>query len=111
MYLRHGELNEIAPPTHGDLEFSTIDLDTFDHPDDHGAIVCPADGNTMSKVDFNVDSAIILDYCTKCLGFWLDAGELARINEEVQRLNVAEEEIPDPLLVRLSRFFWGVPIR
>jgi len=111
MFLCHGELNRITEPTHGDLEFSTVDLDTFQHPDDHGAFSCPNDGTAMRKVDFNIETAIILDYCPTCGGFWLDAEELPRINEVVKSLNEAEAEVPDPLLVRLSRFFWDVPIR
>jgi Zn-finger nucleic acid-binding protein len=110
MFLDHGQLNEVADRTPGDLEFSTVDLDTFQHEDDHGPIACPRDGTTMSKVDFNIDTNIILDYCKSCHGFWLDAKELDRINEEVQRLNEAGEEIPDPLLVRISQFFWNLPL-
>jgi Zn-finger nucleic acid-binding protein len=110
MFLEHGQLNRVAEPTPGDLEFSTVDLDSFQHEDDHGPIACPRDGTTMRKVDFNIDTAIILDYCTTCHGFWLDAKELERINEEVKRLNEAGNEIPDPLLVRIAQFFWSLPV-
>ena len=64
----------------------------------------------MGKVDFNIDTTIILDYCKKCLGFWMDGKELARINEEVKRLNEADAEVSDPLLVRISQFFWNLPL-
>jgi Zn-finger nucleic acid-binding protein len=110
MYLEHGELNRMAGPTPGDLEFSTVEGDTFQHDDEYGPIDCPRDGTTMRKVDFNVDSAIILDYCPTCRGFWIEPKELARINEEVKRLNEAGEEVPDPLLVRISQFFWNFPL-
>jgi hypothetical protein len=110
MFLEHGQLNRIADATPGDLEFSTIDLDTFQHDDDHGQIACPRDGSMMSKVDFNVDTTIILDYCNSCRGFWVDGKELERINDEVKRLNEAGNEIPDPLLVRISQFFWNLPL-
>lgn len=110
MFLEHGQLNRIAESTPGDLEFSTVDLDTFQHDDDHGQIACPRDGSMMGKVDFNIDTTIILDYCKSCRGFWLDGKELERIDDEVKRLNEAGDEIPDPLLVRISQFFWNLPL-
>jgi Zn-finger nucleic acid-binding protein len=110
MFLAHGELNRLADPTPGDLEFSTVDLDTFQHEDEYGPTACPNDNTVMRKVDFNIDTTIILDYCPTCRGFWLDAKELERINEEVKRLNEAGAEIPDPLLVRIAQFFWIIPV-
>lgn len=110
MFLDHGELNRVAEPTAGDLEFSTVDLDSGQHADQHGVILCPRDGTSMVKVDFNIETAIILDYCPHCYGFWLDAGELTQINAEVRRLNEAEQEVPDPLLIRIVRFFENLPL-
>lgn len=109
MFLEHGQLNRIADRTPGDLEYSSVDLDSGSHGDDHGTLNCPRDNSPMVKVDFNIDSSIILDYCKSCSGFWLDGGELARINQEVKRLNQAAE-VPDPLLVRISQFFWKIPV-
>ena len=125
MFLAHGQLNEVAGPIRGDLEFSIVHLDSFQHEDAYGPISCPNDGSAMGKVDFGPempsraatepidfsnDPTIILDYCKKCLGFWMDGKELARINEEVKRLNEADAEVPDPLLVRISQFFWNLPL-
>jgi Zn-finger nucleic acid-binding protein len=110
MFLAHGQLNEVAGETRGDLEFCTVDLDSFQHEDAYGPITCPNDGAAMGKVDFNIDTTIILDYCKKCLGFWMDGKELTRINEEVKRLNEADAEVSDPLLVRISQFFWNLPL-
>ena len=110
MFLDHGELNRIAEPTAGDLEFSTVDGDSFQHDDRYGPIACPRDGTPMVKVDFNIETAIILDYCTHCRGFWLDADELTQINAEVRRLNEAGEEVPDPLLLRIFHFFDNIPL-
>jgi Zn-finger nucleic acid-binding protein len=110
MYLERGELNRVAEPTAGDLEFSTVDRDTFDHDDGMALIQCPADPDvTMQKVEFNVETNIILDYCERCRGFWLDGKELARINEQVSELNAATASVPDPPMVRLSEFFWNLP--
>lgn len=110
MYLQHGELNRLAEPTAGDVEYSSVDGDTLQHPDEYGPIRCPHDGTTMSKVDFNVDTTIILDYCKTCEGFWVDEKELDAIRAEVKRLNEAEAEVPDPWLVRLSRIIWQLPL-
>ena len=109
MFFEHGQLNALEP-TAGDLEFSTVDGDDFQHADKYPAIRCPRDGATMAKVDFNIETDIILDYCRQCGGFWLDEDELAAVHDEVKRLNEAEEEVPDPLLVRISQFFWNFPL-
>ncbi|MCL4691468.1 MAG: zf-TFIIB domain-containing protein [Candidatus Hydrogenedentes bacterium] len=45
-------------------------------------LVCPKDGSPTDPINFGGDTGIILDRCTGCGGFWLDAGEL----EKVQRL-------------------------
>lgn len=110
MFLERGELNRVAGPTHGDLEFSTVDLDSFQHDDESGPIACPAHtGHQMKKVEFNILSNIILDYCDECGGFWVDGRELARIRDEVTEYNEAERDGVEPWSVRLSRFFWGLP--
>ncbi len=110
MYLDRGELNKVAGETTGDLEFSTIDQDAFEHPDDSGPIHCPRDPDVqMKKVEFVIETNIILDFCERCLGFWIDGRELVRINGEVEKLNEAAQEVADPPLVRLSQFFWNLP--
>ncbi|MDX1582501.1 MAG: zf-TFIIB domain-containing protein [Thermoanaerobaculia bacterium] len=110
MYLDRGELDKLATPHSGDLEFSTVDLDTFAHEDDHGVIECPADpGVEMKKVEFNIYTNIILDYCERCRGFWVSAAELARINEIVEDLDEAEQEVYDPPMLWFAKFLWGLP--
>jgi Zn-finger nucleic acid-binding protein len=110
MFLAPGELNRVAGHTAGDLEYSTVDLDTFQHDDDHGPVACPANtSHFMKKVEFNILSNIILDFCDECGGFWLDGRELLRIREEVNEYNEVEREGVEPWTVRLSRFFWGLP--
>lgn len=109
MFLEKGELNRVAGPTEGDLEYSTVDLDSFQHEDGLGPMVCPRDGVAMKKVEFNIETGIILDYCETCHGFWVDGRELARINEEVKELNEAALSVSDPPMMRLGQFFWGLP--
>lgn len=110
MYLDRGELDKIAEPHSGDLEFSTVGLDTFDHEDEHGPIHCPRDPSVqMKKVEFNILTNIILDYCEVCRGFWIDARELARINETVRELEEAEDEMGDPPMIWFAKFLWALP--
>ena len=110
MFLDAGQLNRIAEPTAGDLEYSTIDRDPLRHEDAFGPIRCPScDGATMQKVEFNIETDIILDHCAACAGFWLDGKELERINAEVRKLNEASTENPDPPLLWLTRFIESLP--
>ena len=110
LFVDQGELNRIADPTAGDLEYSTLDRDSLVHQDEYGPAECPRDpGVQMEKVEFNIETNIILDHCPKCHGFWLDGRELARINEEIGQLNEAARRVPDPPLVRFSQFIWGLP--
>lgn len=110
MFVEGGEFNRLSGQTVGDLEFSTLDADSGRHPDEWGAAVCPRDGAQMEKVEFNIETGIILDHCTSCGGFWLDGRELTRIHEEVQNLNEAARQVPDPPLVRFAQFIWSLPV-
>src|ERR1043166_141476 len=64
MFFEHGQLNALEP-TAGDLEFSTVDGDDFQHADKYGSIACPRDGATMPKGDFNIECVIISDCSTR----------------------------------------------
>jgi len=111
LLLDRGELNKIAEPTGGDLEFSTLDLDSQKHEDEFSPAPCPRCGaaSTMEKVEFNIHTGIILDHCRRCGAFWLDGEELERINGEVRELNEAAREVEDPPMLWFARFVWGLP--
>ena len=110
MFLEKGELNKALEPTPGDLEYSTVDHDSFEHDDEYGVISCPHCRDVpMEKVEFNIYTNIILDYCPKCEGFWLDGREKHRINEEIRELNEASREQPDPPMLSFARFIWTLP--
>ena len=110
MFLDHGELNKATEPTYGDLEFSTVDLDSFKHPDAHGPTQCPrCETTVMKKVEFIIYTNIILDYCERCRGFWLDGRELERINTEVRKLNAASHDTPTPPMLWFAYFIWSLP--
>ena len=110
IFLDRGELNRVAEPTPGDLEFSTVDLDTFDHLDAYGPASCPrCESSTMRKVEFVIYTNLILDYCEECQGFWLDGPELDRINEEVRKLNDAARDARTPPMLWFAYFIWSLP--
>ena len=110
MFLDHGELNRVAEPTAGDLEFSTVHGETFAHEDSYGPTRCPrCVDETMEKVEFNAYSGIILDYCRRCKGFWLDGRELDRINEEVHRLDEEVHQPADSFARWFATFLWSLP--
>jgi len=106
IFFTAGELDRLAEPHQGSLEFSSVDLDSFSHSDPELAAVCPADGTVMRKVGFNIYTDIILDYCPTCGGFWLDGGELERINTEVRQLERADREVADPPMLWFAKALW-----
>ena len=110
MFLDHGELNKLAEPTSGDLEYSTVHDDSFEHRDVFPVAKCPrCAGSGMKKVEFNIYTDIILDYCDRCSGFWLDGTELDRINAEVRQLNRESQDEHDPPMLWFARFVWSLP--
>ncbi len=110
MFLDHGELDRLAKPHDGDLEYSTLDAETFDHEDAYGIADCPrCDDESMKKVEFNIYTGIILDYCGSCRAFWLDGREMDRINEEVHRLDKESSGGPAPAMRWFATLIWSLP--
>jgi len=106
IFFTAGELDRLSAPHRGNIEYTTVDLDSFAHTDRFGPASCPLDGVEMKKVSFNIYTDIILDYCPGCGGFWLDGGELERINGEVRELNRADREVPDPPMLWFAKAMW-----
>lgn len=46
------------------------------------ALTCPKCKMIMQKAEHPRDENVILDYCEKCSGIWLDGGELTAIQKE-----------------------------
>ena len=109
LFLERGELDKIAEPHAGSLEYSTLDDETFRHDDAYGPIDCPDCGRSrMKKAEFIIYTNIILDYCDGCGGFWLDGRELERINGEVRKMN-EKPTGPEPRMLWFARFIWSLP--
>jgi Zn-finger nucleic acid-binding protein len=110
MFLHRGELNRLSPTTPGDLEFSTLHDESFQHADRFGPISCPACADRpMKKVEFNIHSGIVLDFCADCGGFWLDGHELERIGEEVRQLEQTDDSGPGHRMQWFAQFLWSLP--
>lgn len=110
MFLERGELNRVAGPTEGDLEFSTLHGESFEHEDRFGRVVCPScRQGLMKKVEFVIHTSIILDYCERCRGFWLDGPEVERVHDEVRRLDESRGDEDPPPMIWFARFIWGLP--
>lgn len=110
LLLDHGELDRVAVPHDGDLEYSTLDDESFLHDDAQPLASCPrCPESTMCKVEFNIYTGIILDYCRDCRSFWLDGAELDRINNEVRKLDEAPTDGPAPPMLWFAHFIWGLP--
>jgi Zn-finger nucleic acid-binding protein len=45
---------------------------------------CPKCGATTDAVNYGGDTGIIIDRCTGCRGFWLDGGELEKVQMVVE---------------------------
>ncbi len=89
-FLHKGELKKITHPTRGDVEYSSLeDIDESRVSE----LCCPeCVTEKMIDVNFATYSNIVMKYCKKCSGIWLDKGELAQINAEIDKLN--KEESP-----------------
>lgn len=80
---------------------------------------CPRCGGRTDAINYGGDTGIIIDKCPACVGIWLDAGELEKIQmlvegwkdglpEDLQkhgpRLRQIAEEVKKRGRVRISRF-------
>ena len=86
VFLDKGELNILATGMAGNIELCSIDDES--HKDKFGIRYCPkCTGQKMKKVNLLVYSEIVFDFCPKCEGFYLDKGEINKMNIELEELN------------------------
>jgi len=87
-----GELNELATGVAGDVEQRSLVWTDVIHTVEHTVPVdelpqrgCPrCDGEPMKKVGLVTFASIIFDFCPKCEGFFLDAGEVESMNRKLK---------------------------
>ena len=47
-------------------------------------LVCPKCGSTTDAINYGGDTGIVVDRCTACGGFWLDEGELEKVQMVIE---------------------------
>ncbi|GAH31572.1 unnamed protein product, partial [marine sediment metagenome] len=57
-------------------------------------LACPKCGGTTDAINYGGDTGIILDRCTGCGGFWLDAGEIEKVQMVIEGW---KDMLPDDL--------------
>ncbi|MBN1700125.1 MAG: zf-TFIIB domain-containing protein [Spirochaetales bacterium] len=90
-WIKKGDLNNLIKHKAGDLEFSSIDHHM--HQDTHGimkCIYCP--DSAMIKINFIEYSDIIMDYCPECGAFWIDRGEMEKMQEYVDTIEKSDKK-------------------
>ena len=100
-FLHKGELKKITHSTAGDIEYSSLeDIDKNEVSD----LLCPiCKTEKMINVNFATYSDIVMKYCKRCSGIWLDQGELKQINAEIDKLNNDAEPWEHSFRVFLSK--------
>lgn len=101
LWLNKGELNAVAHQIEGDLEYCSTDHFAEDRYSGTFCPECPE--SRLVKVNFVSYSDIVMEYCMKCEGLWLDRGELDAINTEIDRLKKAPETWEHAIMVFLSK--------
>ncbi len=107
VFLDFGELNILATGMQGNIEYCSID-ENF-HKDRFPGRACPrCVDRPMKKVNLLRVADIVFDYCPECGGFFLDAGEIQKMNRELKSFTSnkkAEEyrEIYKDHLVRIDQ--------
>ncbi len=65
----------------------------------------------MQSVHFLEYTDVLLDFCRRCEGFWLDGGELDRINEELNKIMDVEGPGFSDFIDEIHRPYWRKRIR
>jgi len=90
VFLDKRELNTLATGMAGDIEYCSIDREF--HEDTFETRLCPVCPNEkMKKIALLRLSDIIFDYCPNCGGFFLDKGEVGKMNQELKALTPNKE--------------------
>jgi Zn-finger nucleic acid-binding protein len=106
-FLDKYELNILATEMAGDIEFCSIDSE--EHNDTFPVRKCPKCTHVdMKKINLLAFSDLIFDFCPRCEGFFLDNGEVNKMNRELTALT--SDKIPhefrgyrDERLVTINR--------
>jgi Zn-finger nucleic acid-binding protein len=90
LWLDKGELDKIALQTPGSVEFCSVEK-LHEEQARHSrqpasssphCLRCP--DQSLTKMHFMGEARILLDFCEKCQGVWVDGGELTKINQYIK---------------------------
>lgn len=91
-WIKRGTLNKLIKHKAGDIEFSSIDHHM--HKDTHGIMKCAfCEDQAMIKINFIEYSDIILDFCEECGAFWVDTGELDKMQNYMKTIEKDKKKI------------------
>lgn len=82
LWLEHGQLDKMAFEVQGDIEYCSKD----EVKDAQETKNCPHCNVHLHKVKFLGENDIILDRCENCAGFWLDGGQLDKIDADLAKI-------------------------
>lgn len=88
-FLDQNELNALAVGMAGNIEYCSIDCSTDerDYADTFPERKCPkCMDQAMDKTALLCYTDAILDHCSKCGGFFIDAGEMKQVNATLEKL-------------------------
>lgn len=103
LWLDKGVLNKLAPTGSGDIEFCSEDVVEGGQK----AKKCPrCTDETMDKVKFIGNDEIILERCKNCEGFWLDGGQLDKIDKHLEYLLHARKTGFSEFMTETHLPFW-----
>jgi len=105
-WIQKGDLNKLIKHKSGDIEFSSIDRHF--HTDNHGIIKCVfCEDSAMRKVSFLGYSDIILDYCEDCGAFWVDSGEINKMQDTID--TIEKDNLKKPIIQIIMEIFYSLP--
>jgi Zn-finger nucleic acid-binding protein len=82
LWLDKGELDKMAFQVEGDIEYCSKDEAKGETTTKH----CPrCAGKHLYKAMFLGDDAIVLERCNNCNGFWLEGGQLEKIDDDLAK--------------------------
>lgn len=105
-WIKKGDLNKLIEHHGGDVEVSSVDHHV--HPDSHGILKCAfCEDRATIKVNFLEQSDVILDYCEECGSFWVDKGELQKMQEYMTE--VEEHAAPQTVREWILKICYSLP--
>jgi hypothetical protein len=84
LWLDSGELDKMAFEVEGSIEYCEAEKDP--EPEAQPKKCPRCDDSPLAKVRFLESDGLFLHRCANCGGFWLDAGQLNMIDEELTRI-------------------------